>query len=115
MDTHEKLVFESDACVAVLGRGTSEFVLVDLDEPYDEAAAKELVKRGYGYCGCMAVRNGQAAARCQPDGESMQVMLLASFAFAQMVADRLKAAPKGDAAEWLQRLHDLPDTRGSRG
>jgi hypothetical protein len=110
MDAHETLVFDSEISVAVMGRG-GEFVLIRLDGGIDEAATEDAARKGYAYCGVLGVKDGQAGAKCEPNPDAIYTCLLASLAFAQLVADRLKQKPKGDGAEWLARLFELPDTR----
>lgn len=87
--------------VGVLGRG-GEFVLVPTDQDV-EPAMEEAARRGWKYCGFFVVtRRGEPGVRCEPDPDSIYTMLLASLAFAQLVAERLK--PKDDFekfAEWL--------------
>jgi len=54
MDAQEKLVFESDICVGVLGRG-GEFVLVPLTGEIDGAVTADALAKGYCYCGCLGI------------------------------------------------------------
>ncbi len=110
MDATERLVVDSEMSTAVLGRG-SEFILVDLSGETD-AAMEAARARGFSYCGCLAVVNGQATAQPEPDADAMLTMLYAGLAFAHLVADRLTPPqPKSDSVEWLTRLYALPDTR----
>jgi hypothetical protein len=110
MDTQERMVMESEVSAAVLGRA-GEFILVDLSGETD-AAMEAARARGFSYCGCLAVVNGQATARPEPDADAMLTMLYAGLAFAHLVADRLTPPqPKSDSVEWLTRLYALPDTR----
>jgi hypothetical protein len=113
MDAQEKLVFESDICVGVLGRG-GEFVLVPLTGEIDGAITADALAKGYSYCGCLGVTaSGEPGVRCEPSPEAASVMVLAALAFAQQIADRLRPPQKGDGAEWLTRLFLLPDMRAN--
>lgn len=110
MDATERLVADSEMSAAVLGKGR-EFLLVDLSGETD-AAMEAARARGFSYCGCLAVVNGQATARPEPDADSTLTMLYAALAFAHLVGDRLMPPqPKSDSVEWLTRLYALPDTR----
>lgn len=111
MDAHELLVSESEYSVAVVGRA-GEFYLFPTREPIDEAAKAAALRRCFGYCGVMGVKNGQASAQCEPTPDAVYTMMHAALAFAQQVADRLRPPTKGDAVEWLESLYRLEDTRG---
>jgi hypothetical protein len=108
-DPQEQLVFNSEIAVAVLGRA-GEFVLIHLDDAIEDAMAAAIAK-GYGYCGTLAVVKGQAAAKCEPDPDSVYTMMHAALAFVQQVADRLKQPPEGDAVQFLEHLYALEDPR----
>jgi hypothetical protein len=108
----EQLILDSEIAMAVLG-AAGDFVLIGLG-PDDEieAAMATAVKRGFSYCGVLVVtKDGQAAAKCEPDMDSISTCLKAALAFAHVVADRLKQPPKGDGVEWLKKLHELRDPR----
>jgi hypothetical protein len=110
-DTNRELVVsQSEICVAVLGEGC-EFVLIRIDGEIDNAATEAAVARGLGYCGCLGIKDGRAAAHCEPDFGSAFTMMLAAIAFCQQMAEKLKQKKTGDSAEWLERLFGLPDTR----
>jgi hypothetical protein len=111
-DEHNLLAFESEFCVAVLGRG-SEYLLISTTEPIDEDLCEQAALRGFCYSGIFGVIRGQIRAKCQ-DAESIPTMMAAAGEFAQLVADRLKAkrnASGGDFEGWAWRLWELPDTR----
>ncbi len=114
LDPVEQLVFESEICVGVLGKAGGDFILVPLmkDGPID-GAVTDAAERGYSYCGVLGIVNGVPGAKCEPDADADSILccLLGSLAFARMVCDRIKPAPKGDAVEWLTKLHGLADTR----
>ncbi len=113
MDAMERLTWDADIAVGVLGRG-GEFLLVPLTEPgkISEAVTDDARRRGFRFCGVVAVTNGQASAQWEPYPDAIHTMLHAALAFAQEVADRLKPKQaQGDAVDWLERLWSLPDTR----
>jgi hypothetical protein len=111
MDGQSEFVLGSEVCVAVLGRGL-DFVLIDISQELDEAVTEDAIKKGFAYCGALAVKNGEAGARCEPHPDCVFTMMHAGMAFAQLVADMLRAKPKGDGVEWLTALYSLPDPRG---
>jgi len=110
MNAQQQMVYESEFCCAVLGRG-EEFLLIDLSLPIEDASDAARAN-GLVYVGCLAVKDGKAGVRCEPGTAAVFTMLCASMAFAQLVADRLRPEPQGDAAAWLDALYSLPDTRG---
>ena len=113
MDATEQLAFESEICCAVLGNGR-DFVLVHLSQPggMDQAVIDEAIKNGFFYCGILGLKDGQAEVQCEPDLGSIRTMMYAGLAFSRLVADRLhESQSKGDAAEWLDRLFQIPDNR----
>jgi hypothetical protein len=112
MDAHARLAFESEICVAVMGRA-GDFLLIPLggDGPLDDALTAQALERGLHYCGCLGVKDGVAGAKCEPDPDSVYCCLMASLEFARMVAGRLKPQPQGDGVAWLENLFQLPDTR----
>ena len=109
MDAQEQLVLDSEKAVCVLGNG-SAFMLVELDREV-ESAKEAAIERGFEYCGVMCVVRGQAVAQCEPRPDCWLTMMHAALAFTQLVADRLRPHPKGDALAWLEALYRLPDTR----
>lgn len=108
----QQLVNESQIAAAVVGKG-EEFRLIPItaDGP-DTTAMQAAMGRGFEYCGVMGWANGQARSRCEPSMEAIGIMACASLAFAEMVAAQLKKQQAGDGTEWLQKLWELPDTRG---
>ena len=115
MDAQEQLVWDGQFSAAVLGKG-SDFALISLEdeERIDGPALQEAIAKGFRYCGVMAVVNGQAAARCEPDPDSVLTMMHAAFAFARIAAEHIKTATAAKSAAWLQQLFELPDSRDKR-
>jgi len=112
MDAQEQLILESEIAMGVLGKG-DEFILVPLDGPI-EAATMVAVARGFVYSGTFTVtKHGESAALFEPDLESAHVMLCASFAFARLIADRLRPQSKDDFAQFAERMWSLEDPRGA--
>ena len=104
MDTDEAMA------VGVLGRG-GEFELVPIDAPVEDVAEAMERHPNWGYCGVLAVHNGKACVRTELGPDAVYTMLLASVAFAQLAASRLR--PKtDDRVAWLTALYSLSDTRG---
>jgi hypothetical protein len=114
MDAQHQLIFESQISVGVLGKG-EDFVLIPLrgdGTPFDEAEVDAARDRGLEYCGVLGLKDGVPGAKCEPNPDCIYTMMHAGLAFAQLVADKLRPKPKGDAVDWLTRLFELPDTRG---
>jgi hypothetical protein len=106
MDATEQLVFDSEICVGVLGNGR-DFVLIRIGDvdPLDQPAIEAAIAKGYFYCGALGLKNGEAAAQCEPHLDCISTMMHAGLAFAHLVADRLREQqPKGDGAEFLAQL-----------
>jgi hypothetical protein len=100
-----------EMCAVVLGKG-AEFVLLDVNKAMDSAVTEAALAKNYKFCGLLAVKNGQAGARCEgPD--CIETMLAASLVFARVVSDSLQHQHqhRGDGVEWLTKLYALPDTR----
>lgn len=113
MDATQKLVFDAEISVGVLGKGES-FVLVPLTEPgpLPQAVLDGAKRRDLAFVGVLGVVDGEAFARCEPGVGAIYTMMHAALAFAQQVADRLR--PRGNGVGWLdlERLWELPDPRG---
>lgn len=115
MDSQELLVVNGELPVAVIGCG-EDFRLIRLDGDVDAAIA-EAHAEGYSkdsgviFAGVFAVVGGRAAAKWEPGLAAVRVMMNAAFAYTRMVADELKEQKRGESAEWLQRLWEIPDTR----
>ena len=75
--------------VGVLGRG-EDYVLVPLTDagPIPDAVLEDAHRRGFQFCGILAVTQGRAAAKCEPDPDAVSVMMLAAIGFAQQVAEQ---------------------------
>jgi hypothetical protein len=112
------LVANGTLPVAIVGCGEN-FALIRMDVSADDlhaaiAAARADAKgkgQEYIFAGIMAVINNQAVARCNPGLDAMRVALNAAFAYAQLVADRLKQTPKDDFVQFAERLWSLEDPR----
>lgn len=111
MDVQEQLVWESEVSAAVLGNG-EEFVLIrlDINEECEQAAIERAISKGFVYCGVLGFKNGHAAVRCGDDPGAIYTIAHASVAFAHVIAQHLRRQ-QGDAVDWLESLHSLPDTR----
>lgn len=108
LDVEERLVWESEVSVAVLGRG-KDFVLIRLDVNQSDATALAR-SRGFFYCGALGIRDGQPSAECScPDAAF--TMMHAALSFAQEMAMAGRLRPKDDSAAWCERLHALEDPR----
>lgn len=114
MDAMEKLTWDSEIAVGVLGKG-GQYVLVPLGEPGPIPAEvlEDAARRGFKFCGVLAVLHGRAAVHCEPDIEAAGVMMLAAIGFAGQVADKIKQEQKGDGVCWLENLWNLTDPRES--
>lgn len=109
--THWALTTEHP--VAVMGTG-GEFELVPLlsSDPLPEAFTSEMRARGFHLCGLLGLRDGKPDAKIERDSDSLYTALTATLAYAQQVADEIKRkCNDGDGVDWLERLHQLPDTR----
>lgn len=114
MDAITKLVWDSEFSVACLGRVNGdkvEYMLVGLDgEGYPLSEGRNMLARlrGYAFAGVFGVKDGVADCKSEPG--MWPVMIAAVPSFLQILNERL--APKGDGVDWLERLAQLPDTRG---
>lgn len=114
MDRVEQLAWDAEIAVAVLGNPrTGEFSLIDLDHdmPMSEAARESARQRGFEFCGVVGVKNGIADAMCDPVAGALGILCAAVMPFVRRYAAKL--GPKSDGADWLERLHALPDPRES--
>lgn len=104
----DALVLKAEYAACVIGRDT-EFVLVPITgpEPIADVVTDAIKNRGLQFCGLLSIVNGEAHAACEPNREAQAVMILAVSKFARLYTDRRKA----NAAEWLNQLWQLPDTR----
>src|ERR1039458_4815763 len=113
MDRFEQLSSDAECAVAVLGNPTTgQYALVDLDHdmPMPEESISDAHQRGFQSVGVMGIKGGVADAMCEPGPGALALMCHAVLPFMTRYAARL--APKSDSgAEWLTRLHALPDTR----
>lgn len=110
MDAIEKLVFECEVSAAVLGKG-EEFVFARLPD-VPEAVTAYARERGFRYCGVVGAKAGRIElelASLDPENVKMMAFAVAEFAKCKEASPVLD----GDSADWLERLHRLPDTRES--
>jgi len=111
-DAIQKLAWDSETAVAVLAND-NDVELVDLNQPASPARLRPLARRGLQFYGCLALVDGKV--RVEIEGglltvDALRVMTQAAATFAAR-----RVAPKddgGDGADWLERLHRLPDPRG---
>jgi hypothetical protein len=109
MDATEKLVSQSATSAAVLGSG-DDFLLVPLEGGTLPVASVEIAKaRGYFYCGVLCVVNGHV--EIEGPQEFRPILLRAAVPFAEYVVAKKRA---GDAVDWLEKLHSLPDSRADK-
>ena len=87
-DAQEQLVFDSEISVAVIGRA-GDFVLIDLTDNIDDAVVETARARRFGYCGVLALINGEPVAKCESDADAVYTMMHAGLAFTRMMADKL--------------------------
>lgn len=99
----------ADYSCGVFGAG-GEFLLVPVHEP-GPVPTEEIQSRGFHFCGWLTIRDGDPGAWCEQDPDSRFTCLIAAFAFAQRVADKIKPNQQGDFVQWLQHLWELPDER----
>jgi hypothetical protein len=100
----------SEVCAAVMGRG-ADFLLIDLYGDIEPGRA-EAARRGFVYCGLLAIKDGTPSARCEPSPDCVPPMLAAAVVFAQIHADELGPKPSDDSEAWCFRLFALEDPRG---
>jgi hypothetical protein len=118
MAAQEKLAWGAQLAVAVLvGKDGDKdtLYLVNLDEPipFGEVGTA-LARQGCRYAGVIAVKDGVVSS--EPVDylpATVYAMLSALPEFVAYAARKLaqQQQPKGDGADWLQKLYALPDPR----
>jgi hypothetical protein len=112
LDKFEQLICDSTFAVTVLGNvGSGDFELIPLgncDPLHDYTARKA---RGLCVLGVLALdATGQIhTALALPLADDTVARLAQDFC--RLIAERFSASPKDHGAEWLERLHSLPDPR----
>ena len=107
LDSQERLVWNSDFAVGVLGSG-EQFVLIPLkggDASTVDALKQDAFGKGYGYCGVLAVVDGEAQAKCEPDLSAVYTMMYAGLAFAHLVTDRIRQNRADDFVRFAAGLY----------
>jgi hypothetical protein len=114
MDKFRQLCLDAPIAVVILGNPeTSDFELIDLDFdrlPNERVCA--LQERGMEFCGVLGLVKGRPrVALALPLGA--EIIATLSAAFVQRLEDAINGIKPdmGDSAEWLERLHSLPDNR----
>lgn len=112
MDKVEQLAWDAECACGVLGNPrTGEFSLIDLDHdmPMSDAARLDAQQRSFEFVGVLGIKDGVADAVCEPGPGALSLMCHAVLPFVTRYAAKL--GPKSDGADWLERLHALPDPR----
>ncbi len=110
-DAQVDLYMDSEAAAMVMGNAGC-FVLFERDTKIADQGAKlaEVQSKGYHFSGVLALKDGQVEGRSESDFDSQLNMMCAFPEFGRLLATR-SIERDGDAVEWLQRLHRLPDSR----
>jgi hypothetical protein len=120
VDKFQQVAYESTFAAVVLGNlQTSDFELVCLAVEEVDPPSLQAVRMSRGLCflGIVGMdANGQFRSALEVPLPDSTTSLLAQ-AFSQLAAARFAPAPnsllqpKGDSADWIERLHSLPDMR----
>lgn len=104
-------------CLAFgVGRNFMLFPVAEL--PISDECREIMARCGYVFAGICGYRDGQPVIGCEPGQEASFTMLCAADAYGAYVAAQLKQeepvdkSTSTDGADWLERLYQLPDTRG---
>ena len=100
------------ACLGRVKDGTAEYMLVPLDGegyPLSEGQTMLARLREYSFAGVFGYKSGFADAKNEPGPDAWRVMCAATPEFLTLLAQKL--APQSDGVDWLEKLHQLPDTR----
>lgn len=110
MDKFEQLA-NGECAAAVIGNPvTGQYALIDMDDaPMSDAAIQEARQRGFEFVGMLGIKDGVADAMGEPGPGAQSLMCHAVLPFVTQYAAKL--GPKSDGADWLERLHALPDPR----
>jgi hypothetical protein len=112
MDKFEQLAWDATYSAGLLGNGT-EFELVDIPL---KSLSEQLIKwqsKNFGFIGIIGIVNGRPKVALALPLDDATISAL-SAAFVQRIESAINAVEKvaaGDSAEFLQRLHALPDDR----
>ena len=116
---YEVIAMTADIACGVFGacseRGTG-FHLVPLGPGLTDADRALITEKAFTFCGVLGLRNGEPLQQCEPDPESIGVMVLAAVPFIRQYAHYLEGhqampATPGDSVDWLGKLMSIPDTR----
>jgi hypothetical protein len=102
----------TEDAVAVLG-SAGQFELIPLTpEPLPDSFTADMRARGFYLCGLLGMRAGTPAVAIEPTrADAIYTVLMASFDYAQRVAEKVKREQTGDGCGFLERLYQLPDPR----
>jgi hypothetical protein len=116
LDQLERIVWDSEFSAACLGKVTAgdriEFMFFPLNRdgaPLDEEQLELARQKGLVFAGVYGFKDNVADAKCEEGPDALRVMCAACPAFISYLAQKLKQ--RGDAVDWLEKLHRLPDTR----
>ncbi len=100
----------------VFGVGRNFMLVPVCDLPIGDECRGIMARCGYVFAGICSYRDGQPVVAYEPFQESFFTMLCAADAYGAFVAAQLKQeepeTTSTDGAGWLERLYQLPDTRG---
>jgi hypothetical protein len=107
--TADSLAARGTMVTAVLGNpGAGDFELVDVTTcPLAPETQADFHRRGLGYCATFAMVNDEFESVFEVPLSPWAASALAK-AYARLV---IAKQSDGDGAEWLSKLHSLPDTR----
>ena len=113
MDEQQQIAWNCEISVAVLGNAeTGEHMLIELGRegyPLSEAEVLKARLKNFVYAGVMGYAEGVANAKAEPGPDCWRIMCAATPAFLTYLSGKLK--PLCDSVDWLEKLHQLPDTR----
>lgn len=95
--------------VMVLG-ARGDFLLLPLGGPIPLPRLAEATRRGFHFCGVVALVDGKPEVAAESDPDSLFIMALAGVAWAYPLQSK-RVHSGGDGEDWLERLYRLPDTR----
>jgi len=111
-DSHELLAGFGKFPAVVLGNPvTKDFELIDLERvPLEHNLHADFKARGLYFCGTFALLDGQGRVEFAELLDADAIAALAT-AYARLVLEKQRTLPRNDGADWLRKLHRLPDTR----